>query len=120
MNSPVIRRGQIWLVDWSPRRGSEQLGKRPALVIQTDAANSNPRYPNTIVVTLSTNGLPVATHIPVDPDASNGLREKSWVKCEQILTISKQHLDQPWGQLAAADMAKVEFAVKTALGMQSP
>jgi mRNA interferase MazF len=120
MNPPVIRRGQIWLVDWSPGRGSEQLGKRPALVIQTDAANSNPRYPNTIVVTLSTKGLPVATHIPVDPDASNGLREKSWVKCEQILTISKQRLDQRWGQLAAADMAKVEFAVKTALGMQSP
>jgi mRNA interferase MazF len=53
MNPPVIRRGQIWLVDWSPGRGSEQLGQRPAIVIQTDAANSNPRYPNTIVVTLA-------------------------------------------------------------------
>jgi mRNA interferase MazF len=117
MNPPVIRRGQIWLVDWSPGRGSEQLGKRPALVIQTNAANSNPRYPNTIVVTLSTKGLPVATHIPVEPDASNGLREKSWVKCEQVLTISKQRLDQQWGHLSAAAMSKVESAVRTALGM---
>ena len=117
MNPPVIRRGQIWLVDWSPGRGSEQLGKRPALVIQTDAANSNPRYPNTIVITLSTKGLPVATHIPIEPDANNGLREKSWVKCEQVLTISKQRLYQQWGQLSATAMSKVESAVKTALGM---
>jgi mRNA interferase MazF len=117
MNPPVIRRGQIWLVDWSPGRGSEQLGKRPALVIQTDSANTNPRYPNTIVVTLSTKGLPVATHIPIEPDANNGLREKSWVKCEQVLTISKQRLNQQWGHLAAAAMNKVESAVKTALGM---
>ena len=56
MSHPAIRRGQIWLVDWSPGRGSEQLGKRPALIIQTDAANTNPRYPNTIVLTLSTKG----------------------------------------------------------------
>ncbi|MHB8523858.1 MAG: type II toxin-antitoxin system PemK/MazF family toxin [Limisphaerales bacterium] len=37
-------RGQIWLVNWSPGRGSEQLGRRPALVMQTDSANANPRY----------------------------------------------------------------------------
>jgi len=117
MNPPVIRRGQIWLVDWSPGLGSEQLGKRPALVIQTDAANSNSRYPNTIVVTLSTKGLPVATHIPIEPDASNGLHEKSWVKCEQVHTISKQRLHSQCGRLSADAMSKVEAAVKTALGM---
>jgi len=117
MNEPVIRRGQIWLVDWSPGRGSEQVGKRPALIIQTNAANSNLRYPNTIVLTLSTMGLPVATHIPIEPDASNGLREKSWVKCEQILTISKQRLHQKWGSLSSVDLSRVEAAVKVALGM---
>ena len=117
MNSPAIRRGQIWLVDWSPGRGSEQLGKRPALVIQTDAANANLRYPNTIVLTLSTKGLSVATHIQIEPDATNGLREKSWVKCEQVLTISKERLYQKLGRLSSAAMSRVEVAVKTALGM---
>ena len=69
---------------------------RPALVIQTDAANSNPRYPNTIVLTISTRGLPVATHVRLVPDRHNGLREPSWVKCEQILTISKDRLVSLW------------------------
>jgi len=112
-----IRRGQIWLVDRSPGRGSEQLGRRPALIIQTDAANSNPRYPNTIVLTLSTKGIPVATHVLIEPDAANGLREKSWVKCEQVLTISKDRLHRKWGSLSSAVMTKIETAVKIALGM---
>jgi mRNA interferase MazF len=117
MTSHPIRRGQIWLVNWSPGRGSEQLGKRPALVLQTDAANSNPRYPNTIVVTLSTKGISVATHVRVKPDAKNGLRSVSWVKCEQILTVSKDRLESFWGILDSDTMTQVETAAKTALGL---
>jgi len=110
-------RGEIWLVDWNPGRGSEQLGKRPALVIQTDAANSNPRYPNTIALTLSTKGLPVATHVQLEPDSMNGLRETSWVKGEQVLTISKERLLQKWGHVSPDDLTRIEKSVMTALGM---
>lgn len=117
MSNPEIRRSQIWLVDWSPGRGSEQMGKRPALVIQTDAANTNPRYPNTIVLTLSTKGLPVATHVKIAPDARNGLCEPSWVKCEQVLTISKDRLVTLWGSVAATEMIQIERAVRSALGL---
>ena len=117
MTGSKLRRGQIWLVNWSPGRGSEQLGNRPALVIQTDAANSNPRYPNTIVLTLSTKGLPVATHVQVEPDAQNGLPQISWVKCEQVLTVAKDRLETLWGTLSSADLTKVESAVKVALGI---
>jgi len=117
MSRPDVRRGQLWLVDWSPGRGSEQLGKRPALVIQTDAANSNPRYPNTIVLTLSTKGLTVATHVQLNPDSQNGLRERSWVKCEQILTISKSRLITLWGTISAPDLGQVESATRTALAL---
>jgi len=117
MTGTDIRRGQIWLVNWSPGRGSEQLGKRPALVIQTDAANTNPRYPNTIVLTLSTKGLPVATHVQIEPDAQNGLQETSWVKCEQVLTVSKDRLEACWGAISNKDLIMVESAVKLALGM---
>lgn len=117
MSHSEIRRGQIWLVDWTPGRGSEQLGQRPAVIIQTDAANANPRYPNTIVLALSTKGLRVATHVEIVPDARNGLRQTSWVKGEQVLTIAKDRLVTVWGTLSAADLIKVEVAVKTALSL---
>lgn len=118
MNRSDVRRGEVWLVDWSPGRGSEQLGKRPAVVLQTDAANANPRYPNTIVLAVSTKGLAVATHVQLKPDTHNGLREVSWVKAEQVLTVSKDRLVTRWGSLAPADLCMVEQAVKTALGLR--
>lgn len=117
MSQNQPRRGEVWLVDWNPGRGSEQLGKRPALVIQTDAANSNPRYPNTIVLKLSRKGLPVATHVQLEPASMNGLRETSWVKCEQVLTISKERLLQKWGRVSSGELARIEKSVMTALGM---
>jgi mRNA interferase MazF len=115
MSAPNPKRGQIWLVDWSPGRGSEQHGKRPALVIQTDSANSNPRYPNTIIATVSTKGLPVPSHILIHPTQGNGLRENSYIKCEQLLTISKERLEHLYGILSNSDMLKVETGLRRML-----
>src|SRR6266550_1296907 len=42
------RRGEIWDVNWSPGRGAEQKGTRPALIIQNDRGNTSPSYPMTI------------------------------------------------------------------------
>jgi mRNA interferase MazF len=117
MNEIDVKHGQIWLVNWSHGRSSEQLGKRQALVIQTNAANSNPRYPNTIVLTISTKGLPVAIHVEIKPDNLNNVNETSWVKCEQVLTVSKERLELCLGSISRNEMLKVEASVKLALGM---
>ena len=37
----VIRKGSIYWVDFSPGKGSESLGKRPGLVIQSDVLNDS-------------------------------------------------------------------------------
>jgi len=103
-----IGRGELWWVDWSPARGSEQGGRRPALVVQSDAANRNPRYPNVIVVAVSTKGRPLPFHVRLEPSAENGLAEVSFVKCEQIFTISKQRLERRLGRLTADQLAAVE------------
>ena len=39
--------GEVWLVNWNPAGGSEQAGKRPALVVQNDIGNE--KAPITIV-----------------------------------------------------------------------
>jgi mRNA interferase MazF len=115
MSAPNPRRGQLWVVDWTPGRGSEQMGRRPALVIQTDAANTNPHYPNTIVLTVSTKGHAVTSHVEIQPSTTNGLREASFVKTEQVMTISKERLEKQLGVLDPADLARVAFALRKVL-----
>jgi mRNA interferase MazF len=115
--NPVVQRGELYWLDWNPARGSEQAGRRPALVIQENPASSNPNYPLTIVAAVSTQGRDIAAHVPLEPSASNGLAAPSFVKCEQIQTVSKTRLMQRIGILDSADMARVETALKKVLSL---
>lgn len=121
-NNPSPRapkRGEIWLVDWSPGRGSEQLGLRPALIVQNDAGNSSLGYPNTIVAAISTKGKNVPFHVAIQKSPRNGLKQNSFVKCEQVMTISKLRLlSKPWGQLEFDDLGRVNEALKLSLGLR--
>ncbi|MHB9132007.1 MAG: type II toxin-antitoxin system PemK/MazF family toxin [Armatimonadota bacterium] len=112
------QRGELWWVDWSPGRGSEQLGRRPALIIQTNLANQNPSYSNTIVLTVSTKGHPVPFHIAIEPTRENGLSALSYIKCEQVMTIDKSRLESRIGKLTAAEMRRVEDALRITLALE--
>ena len=35
----IVKRGEIWLADLNPIRGSEQAGVRPVLIFQRDTIN---------------------------------------------------------------------------------
>lgn len=114
---PEPRRAELWWVDWSPGRGSEQIGLRPALVVQTDAASGNPHYPNVVVVTVSTKGRPVPFHVVLSPDPATGLERGSFAKCEQIMTISKNRLVRRIGQVGPETMEHVTTALHLVLDM---
>jgi mRNA interferase MazF len=116
-NRPVVHRGDLYWVDWSPARGSEQAGRRPALVVQEDAASANPNYPLTIVAAVSTRGRDVPSHVSLRPSATNGLIETSFVKCEQIQTVSKDRLLEFMGTLDSEDLGRVEVALRRVLAL---
>ena len=35
----TVKRGDVWLADLNPTRGSEQAGNRPVIVFQNDVIN---------------------------------------------------------------------------------
>jgi mRNA interferase MazF len=111
------RRGELYWVDWSPGRGSESGGVRPALVVQRDAGNSASSYPNTVVVAVSSQGHEIPLHVRLRPSRQNGLRNVSFVKCEQILTISKDRLRTRIGRLKPQEMDSVTIALRLNLGL---
>lgn len=108
-------RGEIWLVDWSPGRGSEQTGQRPALIVQNDFGNHSTTYPNTIVVAVSSKGREIPFHVLLRKSKTSGLKNDSFAKCEQILTISKDRLLRKWGVVSADEIAQVDVALKLSL-----
>jgi mRNA interferase MazF len=114
-NTSVVQRGEVYWLDWNPSRGSEQAGRRPALVVQTDVANQKPNYPLTVVVAVSTHGRPVPFHVAVQPTPGNGFNAPSYIKCEQIMTVSKDRLIRRIGLVDASTMIQVDHAIKQVL-----
>ena len=118
-NPSAPRLGDIVMVNWTPGRGSEQTGERPAVIVQNDAFNANDRYPNTVVVTVSKTGRDIPTHVQVPQSPENGLWESlSYVKCEQLLTISKDRLGRRLGRLTEGEATQVAAALKRVLSLR--
>lgn len=112
------KRGELYWVDWSPARGSEQSGRRPAVVVQSDAGNGSVSYPNTIVVAVSTKGREIPLHVRLRPTKRIGLLETSFVKCEQVFTVSKERLSpDPIGRLDDRELREVDAALLLSLGL---
>jgi mRNA-degrading endonuclease toxin of MazEF toxin-antitoxin module len=86
-------------------------------VVQTDAANQNPHYPNVIVAAVSTKGRDLPFHLRLEPSSGNGLEEVSFAKCEQIFTVSKARLEQRLGRITASQMEAVGSALKMVLDL---
>lgn len=113
-----MRRGQIWWVHWEPGRGTEQHGRRPSLVIQNDAMNLADPFSLTVVVAISSSGLPDnLLHLAIEPSTLNGLANSSFVRCEQIMTMHKSRLDGHIGRLEPRYLEQVDRTIKMVLGL---
>lgn len=110
-----VKRGEIYWVDFGTPRGSEQAGKRPALVIQNDIGNET--SPTTIVAGITSQKKPpYPFHIAITATES-GLPKYSTILLEQLLTIAQDKLLQRCGQLSPDKMKEVDRALMYSLGM---
>lgn len=118
MNSlPICRRGEIWMIDWNPHRGSEQRGWRPGVIVQSDLGNLALGARTTILVPLTTQGRPYLFYIPIRPQLENGLKAPSWANCTQILTIDKSRLVERLGQVTPEVMDAMGRALADTLDL---
>src|SRR5690242_17814471 len=114
---PSPRRGEIWDVNWSPGRGAEQQGTRPALIIQNDRGNASSSYPLTIVASMSRTERELPLHVRIIPNAENGLTDNTDVKCEQVMTIEKSRLIRRRGYISVEELVRVDIALRLSLNL---
>src|SRR5713226_2618647 len=115
---PSPRRGEIWDVNWSPGRGAEQKGIRPALIIQNDRGNASLSYPLTIVASMSRTERELPLHVRITPSEENGLTDATDVKCEQLMTIEKSRLIRRRCSINSEELSRVDIALKLRLSVR--
>jgi len=113
--SAECKRGDLYLVNWNPGRGSEQAGKRPALIIQNDIGN---KYsPTTIVSACSTSSIKYYPFIVGVKAKESGLDRDSSINLSQVMTIDKTRLEHKIGELSRRKMIEIDEAIKNSLGI---
>jgi len=111
-----VKRGDIWLVDLNPVRGSEQRGVRPCLVINNDVTNEH--APTICVVPLTSNlagrRLPINVLLTRE---DTSLKRDSLLLGGQIRTVAKKRLLRKLSVLRSERIADIETALRLYLGL---
>ncbi len=111
-------RGEIWLFDPDPTKGKEQKKPRPCLILSVDMYNNGPAD-HLIILPLTTKKKSIPSHIEIK---ISGLKEVSYIMCDQIRCISKERLlikNRRADKIAVVDektMEDIERCLKALLG----
>ena len=101
------------MADLELTRGREQAGVRPVLVVSMNPFNSGPAG-LVVMVPSTTTERRVSWHVRVDPP-EGGLRERSFLMCENLRSIAKKRLMRRWGAVSGGTMAAVEDRLRILL-----
>lgn len=109
------RRGEIWRVDLGDTIGHEQRGVRPCLIVSFDKLNLGTSG-LTIVLPLTSVDKRLSYNIRVSPP-EGGLKTESYIKCEDMRSVSKDRLIERWGPVSDKTMYIVEDWLRILLGL---
>lgn len=107
-NSPVIR-GEIYLADLPFGNGSEQIGKRPVVVLSNNTNNAHSNIINVVAITSKNKPLPVHVYV----GRNGGLKTESTVMLEQTMTVDKTRLIHKIGCFSDCIMGDINKALMT-------
>jgi mRNA interferase MazF len=111
----LTNRGEVWVADLNPRRGTEPGKTRPVLIVQTQAL-LDARHPSTVVVPLTTNVVKDAEPLRVRVPASGSLPSDSDLLIDQIRAIDNRRLVRgPLTRFDAPLMNRVNEAIRDVL-----
>ncbi len=110
-------RGEIWLADLHPRRGTEPGKTRPVLVVQSQAL-LDAGHPSTLVVPLTTKLVDEAAPLRIRVPAADRLHSDSDLLVDQLRAIDNRRLIKgPLARLDDSLMARAGAAILEVLDL---
>lgn len=111
----MVKRGEIWWVDFGVPRGSGPGYRRPAVIVSSDRFNRSGL--NTVLVAVVTSNVSLAKlpgNVALDPEGT-GLDRPSVINVTQVGTVDRQFLDTRIGTLPRRPLAALDAGLRLVL-----
>ena len=112
----IVRRGEIWLADLNPIRGSEQAGVRPVLIFQNDLVSKFSTTALTIPLTTNLRRASLPTCVQISK-GDGGLASDSVALCHQLRVLDRMRLQRKLGSVRQSTLLTIESVVLFTLGI---
>ncbi|MEV6260446.1 type II toxin-antitoxin system PemK/MazF family toxin [Streptomyces sp. NPDC051784] len=115
-----MKRGDIYLVDYEPVRGSEANKARPSVIISNDGANAvvaRTRRGVVTVVPLTSNTTRVYPFQVLLRADESGMPRDSKVQCEQVRAMAHERFVRRVGAVPRQRMTDIDSALRRHLGL---
>lgn len=113
----VPRRGEVWLVDFSPSIGFEIKEQHPAFIVSVDELNRSP-WGLIVVCPITTfrKEKPFRLHVHISPP-EGGIKHDSIIRCDQIKSVSNQRFSKKMGVADESTIQRVEHVLRKILNL---
>jgi len=112
-------RGEMYLCQFDPARGSEQAGTRPAVIVERTAFSSVEAKRHVLVAAVTTN--PKCERLPfcvrLEAGKGNGLKTTSYLNASHIHAFSKDRLLKKMGKLTSGEIAQMDRVLRQMLDL---
>ena len=116
----TLRRGNIYVADLEPARGSEANKRRPVVIVSNDGSNrivDRLGVGMVTIVPLTSSTTKLYNFQVLLPAADTGLDEDSKAQAEQVRALSVNRLGQHLGSVPAPLMAQLDGALRLHLAL---
>ncbi|HEY3780683.1 MAG TPA: type II toxin-antitoxin system PemK/MazF family toxin [Fimbriimonadaceae bacterium] len=111
------RRGEIWLVELDPTRGSEVQKTRPVVVVSSNAINGLPIRMVAPVTSFQERHLKRIWAVPIEATDGTGLEGKSTIMPEQSRCVSLERFVGLKGSAPPFILDELDAALKIVLDL---
>ena len=106
-----IKQGEIWLVEFFPKVGSEIAKQRPAVVVSADEIGKLPLKTVVPITEWSAQYGSYPWMIRLENSAANGLSKTSTIDCFQIKNFSHDRFVKKIGELDSDVVFKIHATI---------